>query len=196
MRIDHVLYAVSDLEAGATRLEEEFGLESVPGGEHPAWGTANRIVPLGPDYIELIGVADRSAAARSELGRLVLDAGDRLIGWSVGIADVDIVAARLGLAVERGSRKRPDGVRLSWRLAGVREALRSAGALPFFIQWDGPARLHPGGDPSAPPGISWVEVAGDEAELQEWLGGANLPVRFGAGGAGIGAVGIGDVVLV
>jgi hypothetical protein len=196
VRIDHVLYAVSDLEAGATRFEEDLGLESVPGGEHPGWGTATRIVPLGPDYLELIGVADPAIAASSVLGRVVLGVGDRLLGWAVATGDIDSVAARLGLDMQRGSRTRPDGVRLAWRLAGVAEALGSNGTLPFFIQWDGPSLLHPGGDHSAPAGISWVEVAGDEPALREWLGGAELPVRFAAEGHGITAVGIGDRVLV
>jgi hypothetical protein len=196
VRIDHVLYAVADLEAGATRFEEDLGLESVPGGKHPGWGTANRIVPLGPDYLELIGVADPAVASSSESGRLVLDAGDRLVGWAVATDDIGSVAARLGLELQRGTRKRPDGVRLAWRLAGVGDALRSNGTLPFFIQWDGPSVLHPGGDPSAPAGISWVEVAGDEAELRAWLGEAELPVRFASVGQGITAVGIGDRVLV
>ena len=196
MRIDHVLYAVSDLEAAASRFEDDLGLESVPGGRHPAWGTANQIVPLGADYLELVGVADPAVAAASEFGRLVLDAGDRLVGWAVATDDLGAVATRLGLDMQRGSRTRPDGVRLAWRLAGLGEALRSGGTLPFFIQWDGPAELHPGGDSSGPAGISWIEIAGDETELREWLGGADLPVRFASEGHGITAVGIGDIVLV
>jgi hypothetical protein len=68
--------------------------------------------------------------------------------------------------------------------------------LPFFIQWDGPAELHPGGDSSGPAGISWVEVAGDETQLREWLGRSDLPLRFTSAAGGITAVGIGDVVVV
>jgi hypothetical protein len=196
LRIDHVLYTVSDLEAGATRFEEDLGLESIPGGRHTAWGTANRIVQLGPDYLELIGVVDPDTAAGSDFGKMVLNAGDRLVGWAVATDDLDAVAARLGLHIERGSRKRPDGVRLAWRLAGVEQALASGGALPIFIQWEGPGELHPGGDQSAPAGIRWVEVAADEAELREWLGGAQLPVRFASEGRGITAAGIRDLVLV
>lgn len=196
LRIDHVLYAVSDLEAAATRFEEDLGFESVPGGRHSSWGTANRIVQLGPDYLELIGVVDRETAAGSELGKLLLDAGDGLVGWSVATEELDPIAQRLGLAVERGSRKRPDGVRLAWRLAGLHEALTSGGALPFFIQWEGPGELHPGGDHRAPAGIRWVEVAAQESELRDWLGGAQLPVRFAAQGSGITAAGIGELVLV
>jgi hypothetical protein len=196
LRIDHVLYAVSDLEAGGTRFEEDLGLESVPGGRHPNWGTANRIVQLGPDYVELVGVVDAETAASSDFGKLVRDAGEGLVGWAVATDDLDAVAARLGLHIERGSRKRPDGVRLAWRVAGLEEALRSGGALPFFIQWEGPGELHPGGDHSAPAGIRWVEVAADEAELRDWLGGEQLPVRVTAEGHGITAAGIRDIVLV
>jgi Glyoxalase-like domain len=196
LRIDHVLYAVTDLEAGATRFEEDLGLESNPGGPHPDWGTANRIVPLGPDYLELVGVVDRAKAEASPFGRLVLEAGDGLVGWSVGTDDLDRVADRLGLEIVRGKRKRPDGVRLTWRAAGLEAALRSGGALPFFIQWEGPGELHPGGDHQAPAGITWVEVAGDEAQLRDWLGGVELPVRFASEGSGITAAAIRDLVVV
>jgi hypothetical protein len=196
LRIDHVLYAVSDLEAGGTRFEEDLGLESIPGGRHPIWGTANRIVQLGPDYLELIAVVDPDTAATSDFGRLVMAAGEGLVGWAVATDDLDAIAGRLGLTIERGSRKRPDGVRLSWRLAGVEQALASGGKLPFFIQWEGPGELHPGGDHSAPAGIQWVEVAADESELREWLGGAQLPVRFASQGRGLTAAGIREIRLV
>jgi hypothetical protein len=196
LRVDHVLYAVGDLESGTARLEEELGVESVAGGEHPGWGTANRVVQLGPDYVEVIGVTDADAAAASGFGRMVRDAGDRLLGWAVATDDLDGVARRLGLEIERGTRRRPDGVRLAWRLAGVGEALAASGFLPFFIQWEGPAELHPGGDSSARPGIAYIELSGDEAQLREWFGGAELPVRVRAGSAGIVAVAIGDKVLV
>jgi len=196
VRIDHVLYAVSDLEEGAARLHDELGLASIPGGQHPAWGTGNRIVPLGPDYVELVGVVDPDVAAGSDFGRLVLGAGEGLIGWAVATDDIDAVADRLRLEIERGSRTRPDGLELAWRLAGVPESMRSGGALPFFIQWEGAPELHPGGDPDAAPGIAWIEVAGDADELRGWLDGAELPVQFAAEGTGVTAAGIREGVLV
>ena len=47
MELDHVLIAVTDLEAAAREFEARHGLSSVEGGRHRDWGTANRIVPLG-----------------------------------------------------------------------------------------------------------------------------------------------------
>ena len=196
LRIDHVLYAVSDLESGAARFEEDLELESIRGGTHPQWGTANWIVPLGPDYLELVGVVDRAAAEASSFGRMIIEAGDGLVGWSVATDDLDPLAERLGLEVVRGSRKRPDGVRLTWRAAGIPDAMSSHGSLPFFIQWEGPAELHPGGDHTRPAGIRWVEVAADAERLREWLGGADLPVRYAAEGQGITRAAIGERVLV
>jgi hypothetical protein len=196
LQIDHVLYAVTDLDSAASRFEEDLGLDSIPGGPHPDWGTANRIVPLGPDYLELVGVVDRAKAEASSFGRLILEAGDGLVGWSVATDDLDRVASRLGLEIVRGKRRRPDGVRLTWRAAGIPEAMRSHGALPFFIQWEGPVELHPGGDHRAPAGVTWVEVAVQEEQLRDWLVGAALPVRFASDGDGITGAAIRDLVLV
>jgi Glyoxalase-like domain len=69
--LDHVLVAVPDLAAAARVLEEEHGLTAIEGGRHPGWGTANRIVPLGDSYLELVAVVDAGEAARSPFGRWV-----------------------------------------------------------------------------------------------------------------------------
>jgi len=83
-------------------------------------------VPLGHDYVELVGVVDRSEAAASDFGRPVMEAvasGDRLVGWAVATDDLHSVASRLNLEVVRGSRTRPDGSTLRWQLAGVARSL-------------------------------------------------------------------------
>src|SRR5205809_7521336 len=63
--VDHVLLPVADLEVGAQRFYERFGLKGIPGGRHPGGGTANVIVPLGLQYLELIAVVDEGEAASS-----------------------------------------------------------------------------------------------------------------------------------
>jgi glyoxalase-like protein len=195
--IDHVIYAAGDLEAAAARFSDQFGLASVIGGRHPGWGTANRIVPLGEDYLELVGVVDRSEAAASEFGRPVMEAvarRDQLVGWAVATGDLQSIARRLHLEVIRGSRTRPDGSTLSWQLAGVAQAL-ATGALPFFIEWHGPPELHPAKAAAdhrvTPRGIAWVEVAVDEDSLRAWLGEHDLPLRITTGPRSLSAVAIG-----
>jgi len=69
LRIDHVVYATSDLHRAGERFLDELGLASVPGGTHPGWGTANRIVPLGTAYVELLAVVDPGVAQADPIGR-------------------------------------------------------------------------------------------------------------------------------
>ena len=71
LAIDPVIVLVEDLDAAARRYDEHKGLGSVPGGRHPGHGTANRIVPLGGSYLELMAVVDRVEADSSPLGRWV-----------------------------------------------------------------------------------------------------------------------------
>src|SRR5262249_37141247 len=56
--IDHVLIAVTDLAESARRFETEYGLTALVGGRHPGVGTANMIIPLGSEYLELIAAVD------------------------------------------------------------------------------------------------------------------------------------------
>ena len=206
--MDHVIYAVDDLDAAGATLFDREGLASVPGGRHEGWGTANRIVPLGKSYLELIAVVDVEEAEGSEFGRAVrraLTEDHPLVGWVVATDDIDAVAKRLDLEVEEKSREADDGSTLSWRLAGLERAAKT-GALPFFVQWDVPAEQHPGAadvrHDADPRGIAWVEVCAKKPdEVREWLGddADDLPVRITDGDPALAAAAIdtggGEIVL-
>ena len=195
--IDHVVLAVADLEEAGERLHRRHGLASVPGGVHPRWGTANRIVPLGRDYVELIAVVDPAVGGDTSLGRalLALTADGHDLWFAVCLSDTEIesTAARLGLPVEPGERTRPDGSQLRWRGAGIEDTDRDAW-LPFFIAWDVPAALHPGRSAiehdAAVRGIARVEVSGDGERLRAWLGPAGdvVPIEVVDGEPGVRAV--------
>jgi hypothetical protein len=205
--IDHVIYAVDDLEKAGAALFDREGLASVPGGRHSGWGTENRIVPLGESYLELIAVVDVEEAEEAEFGRAVrraLTEEHGLVGWVVATDDIDAVAKRLDLEVEEKSREAGDGSTLNWRLAGLDRAVKT-GALPFFVQWDVPPERHPGAaevrHEADPRGIAWVEVCADDRdELEKWLGeDAGLPVRITEGDPALAAAAIetsgGEIVL-
>jgi len=190
MRIDHVIYATQELAAAAARREAEHGLVANGGGRHAGIGTENRIVPLGGGYLELIAVVDHAEAERSALGhvlaRRIAECGEGLMGWVVAVDDVLAEAGRTGAELSVIER---EGLRA--RLAGVATAMAEP-ALPFFIERD-PGVADPGAAGDAG-GITWVEVAGDAARLQAWLGGAELPVRVSTRPAppALLRVGIGD----
>lgn len=196
LRLDHVVYAVRDLDEAAERWRREHGLGSVVGGRHTGWGTANRIVPLGGGYVELISVVDPAEASGSSFGRSMLERLDAGEGWFMIVAstdDLDAIAGRLALEVTPGERRRPDGGTIRWRAAGFEDPRREPW-MPFFIAWDIPPELHPGRTPvdhrTRPSGIDWVEVEGDEGRLRDWLGDGDLPIRVVDGRPGIRAAAI------
>ena len=165
-----MLIAVTDLAAAAQELQARCGLASVQGGQHPDWGTANRIVPLGRSYLELVAVVDQQAAADSSFGRWVAGGASRLgrpLGWAVRTGQLDQLAGRLGLTVRAGARVAPTGEVLRWRSAGIDQAAAEP-SLPFFIEWGAGVRL-PGTaavvHPAASAGISKLLLDGDPGRL-------------------------------
>ena len=184
MEIDHVIVAVTDLAAAGRAIESRYGLETVEGGRHPAWGTANRIVPLGGSYVELISVVDSTVAAASAFGRWVAAANPgRPLGWAVRTDDLDGVAKRLGLTVVAGSREAPGGQVLSWRSAGG-DVAAAEPSLPFFIERAAGSPF-PGRTATDQPG-GWVtlrrlRLSGDRDRLAAWLGEHDLPIVVRAG---------------
>jgi hypothetical protein len=181
--IDHMLVVVHDLDQAAETFERDLGLASVAGGRHPGHGTANRIVPLGDSYIELIAVVDASEAASSPFGSYMrarlAESGEGPVAMCLRTDDIAAVAERLGDRAFEMTRTRPDGVELSWQMVALDAALELG--LPFFIEWHVPAEDHPGraavSHRRPAVGIAWVEVGGDADRLADWVGHTDVPLR-------------------
>ena len=184
VELDHVLIAVADLGAAGREFEARYGLASLEGGRHPGWGTANRIVPLGAAYLELITVIDPSGAAANPFGTWVAQANPgRPLGWAVRTNDIEAVGQRLGLTAMVGSREMGDGKVLRWQTAGLEQAIAEP-SFPFFIQWaegtpfPGRARISHRAGPIA---IQWLHLQGDADRLSAWLGDQHLPITVREG---------------
>lgn len=189
MELDHILVAVGDLDRAAEHLEREHGLTSYAGGNHPAWGTGNRIVPLGDSYLELIAVVDEQTAAATEVGRWVAGGASTTgapIGWAVRPNDLDATVERLGMPAVDGSRERPDGTLLRWRMAGIDRALDEP-ELPWFIEWDDHG-TYPGTEMPVPARVVRIELEGRARALADWLGPHSLPLDVRNGTVGVVAV--------
>jgi hypothetical protein len=175
MRLDHLSYAAGPdgLASTAQRIGGLLGQGFTDGGVHPRFGTRNMILPLaGGTYLEIVEVLDHPASDKAPFGQAVRARsalGGGWLGWVVAVDDISVVEKRLGREAAVGSRHRPDGTELRWRQIGI-HGLIADPQLPFFIQWDSPAELHPsaGADPEF--SLACLEIAGDPQRVSEWLG--------------------------
>jgi hypothetical protein len=196
MPVGQVILGVRDLDAASARIEAR-GLTVLAGGVHPGFGTANRVIPLGNAYLELLGVVDEVEAREKVYGRSLLARtadGDRFVRWSIRTEEIEATAARLGFEPESRKRTRPDGSVLAWRAAGIERSLERPW-LPFFMQWDDPSE-YPGAIPVAHKigdcALAWIELTGSEPQqLAEWTRGVDdLPLRVVDGSPAISAIAI------
>lgn len=147
-RLDHLVFAVPDLDEGVAMVQDLLRVETAPGGRHVGLGTRNRLVGLGgARYLEIVSVdPDQPTPARPRWFGLDDLSEPRLVTWCAKASELGALAARarrggveLGEPVA-GSRDRPDGSRLSWTFTDP-WADRAGGVVPFFIDWG--ASVHP-----------------------------------------------------
>lgn len=157
-QIDHLVVAARTLDEGVSWCEATLGVVPGPGGEHPLFGTHNRLLRLHSvqaprAYLEIIAVNPQATPTRPaglkrwfDLDDVALQArlaqhGPQLVHWVTSVPDIE--AASLGLntlGVERGpvltaSRPTPQGL-LQWRITVRDDGQRLlGGALPTLIQW-------------------------------------------------------------
>lgn len=182
--VDHLVLACPTLDGGLDHVERLLGTRPAPGGRHPAFGTHNALVSLGPaTYLEVIAPdptlprpAGGLAFGLEELS------SPRLTTWVLRREDIEAAAATpdAGLGpVLPGERRTPDGRLLRWRLTDP-AAMPLDGAVPFLIAWgDTP---HPAA--SAPRAGTLVALRvrhPDPDRVRAVLGalGAPLPVEVG-----------------
>jgi hypothetical protein len=187
-RIDHLVYATPDLDAGVERVERLLGVRAIPGGQHPGAGTRNALIGLGDQvYLEIIG-PDPDQPKPPRARRFGIDEleSPRLVTWAAKGSDLDRLVAesrRQGLdlgQVQAGSRKRPDGVMLAWKLT-VSRTLTEGGVVPFLIDWG--ATAHPAS--ALPRGCTLVDLRAEHPNPERVQAmitalGLELPVTRGS----------------
>jgi len=188
MWFDHVPIAVRDLDEACGRFRRDYGLGCGDGGRH-SQGTVSRTIPVSPtEYLELLAVDDPAGEWSADV-TAALERGEPMLGWSIEVDDIDAVAARLGVAPERGTVVLEDGTLGTWTTVGSGDD-----ELPFFIRY---ARSHEeraaanadrvrrAAHDCQPRGIAWVEAGGDPRRLREWVGDCPLDVRTVGGRPGL-----------
>ncbi|MEX0330727.1 MAG: VOC family protein [Puniceicoccaceae bacterium] len=141
-KIDHLIFAVPDLEMGRDIFEERFGVRAILGGEHPDYGTHNAQLSLGPQmYLEIIApLPGIDISGREMLFGPNGFEQPRLVTWVLRCESIEstvesatLVGVRLG-AIQPGKRVKPDGTVVSWTLTDP-YAMPLNGAVPFLINW-------------------------------------------------------------
>ncbi len=125
LKLDHIVVKVKALEAAIARYEAE-GFTVTRGGEHPAFGSVNALIPFEDDsYIELIafpGVMHPDATLTAP-GRRVAQWREKPYGpidWALVPDDIEAEIARLRAAGQvwddpvPGQRVRTDGQVVKW----------------------------------------------------------------------------------
>ena len=149
MQLDHLMWAVPDLEAGIETLARLAGCRASLGGAHPGNGTCNALLGLGLGgerksragcYLEIIAPDPKQPRAGTMGAELEALDWPRLRTWAVISGDLDTVAMQLGaLGVATDgpramSRRTVDGELLAWRILFARDE-GLGGVMPFFIDW-------------------------------------------------------------
>ncbi len=141
-RVDHIIFATPDVEDTADRLTTTLGVRAVPGGSHSAWGTRNALIALGDQvYLEIVGPDPGSPPQEPPrpFGLETLSV-PRLATWAVKGRELEALVTHVradGIdlgEVQRRTRRRPDGMLLSWVMTDL-TASRAGGILPFFVDW-------------------------------------------------------------
>ncbi|MDJ0825532.1 MAG: VOC family protein [Rhodobacter sp.] len=140
--LDHLVVSAETLAAGVAHVEAALGVEMAPGGTHAAMGTHNRLLGLGPAYLEVIAIdPDAPPLARPRWFDLDNFSGPpRLTHW---VAAADDLAAALAVAPDGSGTATPLARSdLRWTMAVPADGrLPFDGAFPALIEWHGDA--HP-----------------------------------------------------
>jgi hypothetical protein len=173
--VDHLVFATPDLNLGIQRVEDLLGVRATPGGQHPGRGTRNALIALGPGrYLEIIGPDPDQPTPPTARTFGIDDLKEpRLVAWAARALDLEHQAsdaAGHGVAlgdVSSGSRRRPDGLLLSWRFTPPQAAMTiGGGVVPFLIDWG--KSPHPSA--SAASGVTLVALRAEHPEPEHVKG--------------------------
>ena len=170
--LDHILLGCNDLDKGIAFVEEKTGVRAGFGGVHPGRGTQNALLSLGERrYLEIIAPDPKQNSVQPFAAHMLAVikelATPRLVGWAAHPGDLEAFAKKLrdaSVAVEGpwpGSRTRPDGRVLNWKILNLADDHH--GLLPFFIEWSADS-LHPSADAPAGCRLKRFAVAGPDLD--------------------------------
>ena len=165
---DHIQLGSADLDGGIIWFEKRTGVRAAFGGVHPGGGTRNALVSLGKrHYLEVYALDPQQPNVDNEdVQKLRRLASPAVMGWAIGTQDLDglkrdVEAAGFKTITEAGSRQRPDGKLLRWRLLLL---VNPPPLAPFAIEWSADSP-HPSTD--SPPAGTVAQLIFETADPQQ-----------------------------
>ncbi|MGB3468446.1 MAG: VOC family protein [Cyclobacteriaceae bacterium] len=146
--IDHIVYAVSELEAGMDHIEDCLGVRPVYGGKHPQQGTHNAIVAIGQSqYLEILAPdPDNDSIPPPRWMGIDRPGKDEITRWALKSDNINRDVKILGtlgetyLHTKEGQRMTATGDLLKWQLS-MPSASPRIDVVPFLLDWG--ASQHP-----------------------------------------------------
>ena len=192
--IDHIIYAVQNLEDGINHFETLTGIRPKFGGQHAGKGSHNALADLGNGvYLEIIA-PDPSQPEPPTARSFGLDklTAPKLVTWAVNTTDLEETSRQAtGRGydpgpVRDGGRKRPDGLDMKWRSSLRPEAKRGETPpgdwlIPFVIEW-GAETPHP--STSNPAGATLIKLEATHPEptaIRQMLSALGIEIEVNAG---------------
>lgn len=154
IRLDHILWAAPNLDAGTALIETLTGVTPLRGGSHPGLGTRNSLLALDEGcYFEIIAPDPAQNLTGTRGGRIAAQIQPGIMTFAINASDLSTfqsLARQEGLSVNGPvamHRSRPDGSRIDWLILYLKDD-RYGEAIPFVINWGEtphPSGTTPGG---------------------------------------------------
>lgn len=135
--LDHITVVARSLDEGVAHVCDALGINMPSGGAHPAMGTHNRLMALGPDFfLEVIAVdPDAPQPSRSRWFALDdFDSNPQLGTWVLSTPNIPETLAELPASVGQAVPITRD--KLSWLISIPDDgSMPMSGAFPTMIEW-------------------------------------------------------------
>jgi hypothetical protein len=147
--IDHIVYAVFDLEEGMRYFADLLGVTPVFGGYHATRGTKNALLNLGNScYLEILAIdEDNTDVSPPRWMGIDLLEQPQVTRWCMGtpslVANQAVLQQYNPLLgdIQRGERRTASGDLLQWEMT-LPLPSPQVEVIPFLIDWSGSA-THP-----------------------------------------------------
>ena len=148
MSIDHIVWAVSDIDEGIALFKEKTGVAPIFGGYHTTQGTKNALVKIGrTSYFELLAPDPDSPIQSNRWMGIDLIQGPRITRWAFNTVHIEDQASTLKRYDDNlgqlsiGQRKTTIDDLIKWKMT-VPYHSPLIDLAPFFIDWS-ESEIHP-----------------------------------------------------